>query len=204
MELTDKVVAVCKALDDKKALDISVIDITKNSSVADVFVLATSTSITHARTLSDSVCDASKRVDEKVLSIDGHGQANWIGLDLGDIIVHIFTKEMRDLYSLEKMWADSRNHKKFIDIKKDIQKKEDKNKATKKAIDSKAQKTAKVIEDKAKKVVKVKKADKPAKTPSPKDKTKNSEKAVKKIGKPQNEFKKAEKTAKAVKKNHKK
>ncbi|MDR0850304.1 MAG: ribosome silencing factor [Christensenellaceae bacterium] len=141
MELSNKVMMVCKALDDKKAMDISIINISKNSSIADDFVLTTASSITHARTLSDVVCEVADVIGEKVFGIDGHGQANWISLDLGDVIVHIFTKEVRDHYSLEKMWADSKNHKKFTDIKKDIEKKDAK--AAEKTSDDKKKKETK-------------------------------------------------------------
>ena len=191
MEITNKIMRICSALDDKKAVDISIINISKNSSVADHFILATATSITHARTLSDVVCEKLP-IGEQVFKVDGHGQVSWISLDVGDVVVHIFTKEVREHYSLEKLWADSKNHKKFSDIKKDLEKK------------------AKTAAKKVKEVKSVKKEDKPKKEKETKQTKEIKAKAVKKevkVVKPAKETKKvAEKpksAAKVVKKAEK-
>lgn len=188
MELSKKVMSVGLALDNKKAEDISVIDISKNSSIADNFILATATSTTHAKTLSDAVGEAVEVFGEKVFAVDGRGQADWISLDLGDVIVHIFTKEVRMHYSIEKMWADSKNHKKFSDIKKQAEKKS-------KTVDLKKV-TEKTVDDKKKKVDS--KKDKEPK-PAPKKQVKKTD-VVAKVAK---DVKKDDKSVKKTANNSK-
>lgn len=95
-----------KALDDKKGLDIRIIKIDDISSIADYFVIATGTSGTHVRSLADEV---EFRLDEAGLSVSAvEGQHNdtWILLDYIDVVVHVFSEEAREYYSLERLWED--------------------------------------------------------------------------------------------------
>ncbi len=93
-----------QALDNKKGLDILVIPLSKNNGMADTLVIATGTSKTHVKTLADNV--------EKKLSkhgytphIEGMPANQWVLVDVGDIIVHIFMPDARELYNLEKLWG---------------------------------------------------------------------------------------------------
>lgn len=101
---------IVKTLDNKKAEDIKVIGISDLTIIADYFVIANGTSTTHTKSLADEVeFQAKKQLGIDPVRIEGHSGGNWIVLDYSDIIVHIFYKETRDMYSLERLWADGEN-----------------------------------------------------------------------------------------------
>ena len=102
-ELAGKIV---KILDSKKALDIRVIGISDLTIIADYFVLATGTSNTQVKALADEVEYQLKRQDIMPNRIEGYNSSSWILVDYGNIVVHIFQKDTRDFYSLERLWAD--------------------------------------------------------------------------------------------------
>jgi len=95
---------ISKALDDKQAADIAVIDVSKFSPITDYFVIATSTSIPHARALTSAVDEALEKMGYKALKWQGKIESNWLILDLGSVIVHIMGAEERKRYSLEEIW----------------------------------------------------------------------------------------------------
>ena len=97
---------IVKTLDSKKAEEIDVIGITKLTIIADYFVIATGTSTTHTKSLADEVEYQLKEIGITPTRTEGYAGANWIILDYADIVVHIFYKETRQYYSLEKLWAD--------------------------------------------------------------------------------------------------
>ena len=98
-----------KILDDKKGIDIQMINLEGKTVLADYFVIATGTSTPHVRALSDEVLLKMKNNHEIEPShIEGHESGRWILLDYGNVIVHIFHSEERAFYSLEKLWS-SRN-----------------------------------------------------------------------------------------------
>lgn len=106
MTTLEAIKAAVKALDDKKAKDIEVIKITDLTSVTDYFVICSATSSTHAKTLADEVEEALEGDDERVFHKEGYRDTNWILVDYGDIVFHIFYGESRDFYNLEHLWAD--------------------------------------------------------------------------------------------------
>lgn len=97
-----------EALEDKKAEDISVIDISEVSVIADYFIIAGGNNRSQIQALSDSVEEKLGRAGCPVKQIEGYDTANWVLLDFGDIIVHIFDKENRLLYDLERIWRDGK------------------------------------------------------------------------------------------------
>jgi len=101
------------ALEDKKAEDIRVIDISEVSVIADYFIIAGGGNRNQIQTLSDNVEEKLGRAGVPVKQIEGYDSANWVLLDFGDIIVHIFDKENRLLYDLERIWRDGKQ----IDVK---------------------------------------------------------------------------------------
>lgn len=104
-------------LDNKKAEDIKVIEVTEQTIVADYFVLATGTSSTHVKALADDV----EYELEQIGVHDGHieGRATgWVLLDYGAVLVHVFDKESRAYYNLERLWTDA-NLVDISDILKD-------------------------------------------------------------------------------------
>ena len=96
------------ALEDKKAEDIRVIDISEVSVVADYFIIANGSNRSQIQALCDNVEEKLGRAGTPAKQIEGYDTANWILLDFGDIIVHIFDKENRLLYDLERIWRDGK------------------------------------------------------------------------------------------------
>lgn len=107
--LTAKQIAyeVTKALDEKKGIDIKLLKIDKVSSLADYFLICTGTSNTHVRTLCDYAQYTLEQLGEPMLGREGHRGNTWELLDFGSIVVHVFTQEAREFYSLERLWADA-------------------------------------------------------------------------------------------------
>ena len=98
---------VTKALDEKKGMDIKLLKIDKVSSLADYFLICTGTSNTHVKTLCDYAEYSMDQLGEPMLGREGHRGNSWELLDYGTIVVHVFTEEAREFYSLERIWADA-------------------------------------------------------------------------------------------------
>ena len=101
--------AVTKALDEKKGIDIKLLKIDKVSSLADYFLICTGTSSTHVKTLCDYAEYTLEELGEKMLGREGHRGNTWELLDYGTIVIHVFTEEARKFYDLERLWADAEN-----------------------------------------------------------------------------------------------
>lgn len=97
---------IVKALDEKKAVDICVLKIDEVTSLTDYFVICNGTSTTHVKTLADECEVATDKIGYAIRSREGMDAGSWILLDYGDIIVHIYNKDTRNYYSLEKLWKD--------------------------------------------------------------------------------------------------
>ncbi|MEY8295624.1 MAG: ribosome silencing factor [Emergencia timonensis] len=100
-----------RLLDNKKATDVIVIDIMEKSSFADYLVIASGNSERQVNTLVDEVEEQFAKEGLLVKSIEGKN-SGWILMDFGDVIVNIFTKEMREKYNIEKVWGDCS----FLDV----------------------------------------------------------------------------------------
>ena len=98
---------VTKALDDKKGLNIKLLKIDQVSSLADYFIICTGTSNTHVKTLCDHAEYTLEQLGEPMLGREGHRGNTWELLDYGSVVVHVFTEEAREFYSLERLWADA-------------------------------------------------------------------------------------------------
>ncbi len=97
-----------QALDDKKGEDIRVIDISQVSVVADYFIIANGNSDSQVRALVDNVEEELEKAGYTLKQREGYNGGSWVLLDFGDIIVHIFDKENRVFYDLERIWRDGR------------------------------------------------------------------------------------------------
>ena len=102
----------CRALDDKKGKDIKVIDIHEVSVIADYFVIASGTNSNQVQAIVDNVEEQLGRAGFEAKQIEGNRNSSWILMDYGDIIVHIFSKEDRLFYDLERIWRDG----KIVDV----------------------------------------------------------------------------------------
>lgn len=93
------------SLDDDKAQDIVVIDLAGKSSIADHMIVCTGTSQRHIGAMAEHLRERLKSAGVRKLAIEGVAQGDWVLIDGGDVIVHIFRPEVRAFYDLEKMWA---------------------------------------------------------------------------------------------------
>ena len=97
-----------KALDDKKGVDIALLEIAEVTTLADHFLICTGTSNTHVKALCDSVEEALDNAGEPALRREGHRGGTWVLLDYGCLVVHVFTEETRQFYDLERLWGDAK------------------------------------------------------------------------------------------------
>lgn len=107
--MTPKELAIlaAKALDEKKGKDISAIEITDITTLADYFVIATGSSNTQINALCGSVEKALKeQADELPLRREGYRDGTWVLLDYGCVAIHVFNEEARAFYGLERLWSD--------------------------------------------------------------------------------------------------
>jgi ribosome-associated protein len=96
---------VLAKLDDMKADNSVTIDLTEKSSIGDFMVVTTGRSSVHVGAIADSVTRALKGAGKTGLRVEGLRQGDWVLIDAGDVIVHVFRPEVRDFYGLEKMWS---------------------------------------------------------------------------------------------------
>lgn len=98
----------CHALSEKKAEDIRVIDISEISPLADYFIIATGANTNQIQAMVDAVDEELTKAGYQVKQIEGNRNSSWILMDYSDIIVHIFSREDRLFYDLEKIWTDGK------------------------------------------------------------------------------------------------
>lgn len=97
-----------KALEDKKGEDVKIIDIQGVSILADYFIIAGGSNVSQVQAMADNVEEELFKVGFEPRQIEGYSTANWILMDYGDIIVHIFSREDRLFYDLERIWRDGK------------------------------------------------------------------------------------------------
>lgn len=100
-------IAVAKALDEKKAGEIKVLRVDEVSSLAEYFVIATATSNSQIKALTDACEKAMDAQGETAHHIEGHRGGVWVLMDFASVVVHIFMDEARSFYDLERLWTDA-------------------------------------------------------------------------------------------------
>lgn len=105
MTSEEKAELIISALEEKKGEDATVLDVRGRTLLADFFIIASGTSKTHIRALVDAIIDKLEGSGIKRKRVEGHDESMWILLDFGDVIVHIFSPEHREFYSLESYWS---------------------------------------------------------------------------------------------------
>ena len=112
----------CIALADKKAEEIRILKMGEQCSIADYFIIASGTSPPHLKALQRSLESALKEIDAAVLGKGRYLPSGWLVTDAIDVVVHVFSREAREFYSLESLWkdADSLNPSLFVDRGKAI------------------------------------------------------------------------------------
>lgn len=111
MSLTAKEMAkvAYQALDDKKASDIQIIDISEVSTIADYFIIADGSNPNQLQAMIDAVDEDLYKAGCHARQIEGNSNSSWILMDYNEIIVHVFSKEDRLFYDLERIWKDGKN-----------------------------------------------------------------------------------------------
>lgn len=105
MTLDEQVKTAVSALEDIKARDITVLDVTRLTSMFDRMIIASADSTRQTKALADSVKEKFKAAGGRVFGVEGEQSGEWILLDLGDVVVHIMQPAVRDYYNLEQLWA---------------------------------------------------------------------------------------------------
>lgn len=100
---------VCHALEEKKAEDIKIINIEEVSVLADYFIIASGTNRNQVQAMADNVEETLGKEGVNPKQIEGYQTANWVLLDYGDVIVHVFDEENRLFYDLERIWRDGKS-----------------------------------------------------------------------------------------------
>jgi len=93
--------------DGKKGEDIVVLEIKKLSSITDYFVIVTARNERQLKAIREELCDKMAELGAHLFSIEGDASSQWILIDFGDVVVHLFTSETRALYDLEMLWGDA-------------------------------------------------------------------------------------------------
>ena len=106
MNNKESAVFMAKYLDDRKAADITILDISAKSGFADFFVIATAHSLRQLASLCNELDDRLSQEGVLVKHIEGRGDSGWILMDYGDVIVNLFTEAQREHYQVEKIWND--------------------------------------------------------------------------------------------------
>ena len=93
------------ALEDLKAKDTIEIDVRGKTSVCDYMVIASGTSTRHVKSIADEVVRKVKELDVQPLGVEGEREAEWVLVDLGDVVVHVMLPRVREYYALERLWT---------------------------------------------------------------------------------------------------
>ena len=93
------------ALEDLKAKDVKEIDVRGKTSITDLLVVASGTSTRHVKSIADEVVRFAKRAGVLPIGVEGEREAEWVLVDLGDIVVHVMLPRVREFYGLERLWT---------------------------------------------------------------------------------------------------
>lgn len=107
MPSSEKAVMVAKWLDEKQGEDIVIMDVKEISSVTDMTIVVSSRGVKHGKALAEFLLDRSAKENIEFLGMEGQQTGEWILVDLNDVLVHVFLKELREFYNIEGMWAEA-------------------------------------------------------------------------------------------------
>lgn len=101
-----KAIQICRGADELKAQGIAVLDVRKQTIIADFFIICSGTSSTHIRSIAGHVQDKMREIGLRAKP-EGDGDSQWVVIDYGDAILHVLSEETREFYDLERLWADA-------------------------------------------------------------------------------------------------
>ena len=106
-ELDDRVVGALQAASDKKAVESVVLDLRRVASFTDFFLITSGTNVRQVQAIADDVVERLRGQGARAARVEGYNAAEWVLLDYGDFIVHVFEDEARRFYDLERLWRDA-------------------------------------------------------------------------------------------------
>ena len=110
LDLPKEVARAVDQLFERKALEVTLLDLRGISSATDWFVIATGTSDTHVSSLADNVVEGLKKEGVRPLNVEGQRESRWVLIDYFDFVVHVFHPAAREFYQLERLWGDAPTH----------------------------------------------------------------------------------------------
>lgn len=99
--------ALAEAALDRKAEQVVVLDVSRLTSFTDAFVIASGSSDRHVRAVADAVVERAAGLGQRPLGVEGYEGGEWVLIDLGEVVVHVFERGKREHYDLERLWADA-------------------------------------------------------------------------------------------------
>ena len=112
----EKAALISQIVADRKAIDVVVLDMANASSITDYFLICSGGSERQVQAIADAIDEQLKKAGMTALGVEGYRDGRWILMDFGDVIVHIFSQELRDFYDLERLWANAPK----IDLSREI------------------------------------------------------------------------------------
>jgi len=106
-KLPEDIDRAVKAAEDKKAVDLTVLDLRKAAGFTDFFVICSGTNIRQVRAIADAVMESLARAGSKPAHVEGYDRSEWILIDYFDFVVHVFSPETRLFYGLERLWGSA-------------------------------------------------------------------------------------------------
>ncbi len=107
-ELDERILTVLRAAGEKKAIDIVVLDLGEIARFTDYFVITSGSNLRQVQAIADGVLETLKKAGTTVARVEGYKTAEWILLDYGDFVVHVFDEKARRFYYLERLWRESK------------------------------------------------------------------------------------------------
>jgi len=118
--VSDRAMEIAGILDAKKAQEIVILKVGGMTIISDYFVVASAGSVTHVQTLAEDLqMKMFEKLGEKPARVEGERQGRWIVIDYGDVLVHLFHKEERDFYQIERLWKTEDNYYDFTQDSKE-------------------------------------------------------------------------------------
>lgn len=106
-QLDERICTALRAASDKKALDTVVLDLREIASFTDYFIITSGTNVRQVQAIADEVVEQLKKQGTRAARIEGYNTAEWVLVDYGDFIVHVFEDKSRKFYDLERLWRDA-------------------------------------------------------------------------------------------------
>jgi ribosome-associated protein len=106
--LDERLIGALRAASDKKAVNSIVLDLRDVTEFTDFFIITSGTNVRQVQAISDGISEDLKLIDARPIRIEGYNTAEWILMDYGDFVVHIFEEKSREFFDLERLWRDAK------------------------------------------------------------------------------------------------